>query len=83
MGCGCCHTAHSMEGAEEMRNTHFKAFKERVKDAYRDDPIWWAGYLWIDMTPKQNNTMFDLLAYRGMVEDDTAVLPSGIRFKRV
>lgn len=36
-----------------MRNEQFKQFLETVKDADKYDPIWYAGYLWIDLTEKQ------------------------------
>lgn len=36
-----------------MRNNDFKNLCDRVKYADKNDPIWYAGYLWIDLTEKQ------------------------------
>lgn len=42
-----------------MKRDLFKRFKETVKQADASDPIWYMGYLWLDLTDKQ----FKDLAY--------------------
>lgn len=42
-----------------MKRDLFKRFKETVKQADASDPIWYMGYLWLDLTNKQ----FKDLAY--------------------
>lgn len=49
--------------SENMDNRTFKQFCETVKEATENDPIWYAGYLWIDLTEKQVNKVFELIAY--------------------
>lgn len=44
-----------------MRNRDFTYLCERVKDADKNDPIWYAGYLWIDLTEKQIDKIVDLI----------------------
>ena len=36
-----------------MKNNEFKNFLETVKNADKNDPIWYAGFLWIYLTPAQ------------------------------
>ena len=36
-----------------MKRDLFKRFKETVKQADANDPIWHMGYLWLDLTDKQ------------------------------
>ena len=36
-----------------MKNRDFTSLCEYVKNADKNDPIWYAGYLWIDLTEKQ------------------------------
>ena len=38
---------------QNMRNRDFTSLCEYVKNADKNDPIWYAGYLWIDLTEKQ------------------------------
>ena len=42
-----------------MKRDLFKRFKETVKQADANDPIWHMGYLWLDLTDKQ----VEILAY--------------------
>lgn len=41
-----------------MKRDLFKRFKETVKQADASDPIWYMGYLWLDLTDKQAETLF-------------------------
>ena len=42
-----------------MKRDLFKRFKETVKQADANSPVWNMGYLWLDLTDKQ----FKALAY--------------------
>lgn len=68
-----------------MTQKMFKAFKEVIETADTKDPIWWAGYHWIDLTPKQANTVCGILEGRGFDRNDKGyiVLPSGLGIKEV
>lgn len=44
-----------------MRNRDFTYLCERVRDAEENDPIWYAGYLWIDLTEKQIDKIVDII----------------------
>lgn len=49
--------------SENMDNRTFKQFCETVKEAIDNDPIWYAGYLWIDLTERQVNKVVELIPY--------------------
>lgn len=68
-----------------MTTKDFKAFKEVITEADKKDPIWWAGYHWINLTQKQGATAYAILEARGFEknENDYVVLPSGLAFKPV
>ena len=44
-----------------MRNRDFTYLCECVKNADKNDPIWYAGYLWIDLTEKQIDKIVDII----------------------
>lgn len=53
-----------------MRAREFKQFKEIISTCKDDDPIWWAGYLFIDLTEKQFRETREILRERyGVVID--------------
>ena len=67
-----------------MTTARFKEFKNYVAEADNNDPIWWAGYEWINLTEKQGKQMADLLVEKGMGRFDAdgnhyAEMPSGLR----
>lgn len=68
-----------------MKRSDFARFKEIVSTCDNNDPIWHAGYLWIDLTVKQCNTIYDILVNRGCeINDKGYVLtPSGFGIKPV
>ena len=47
-----------------MKNDRFKDFLEYVGSASKTDPIWWAGYLWIDLTKRQATKTIEVLKNR-------------------
>lgn len=47
-----------------MNNAKFKSFLKAVKTVDSKDPLWWAGYLWIDLTPLQCIKTMNVLQYR-------------------
>ena len=67
-----------------MKIAEFNKFKAYVETADMKDPIWWAGYLWIDLTAKQGEKMAEVLVKKGMGKFDAdgkhfAEMPSGLR----
>lgn len=44
-----------------MKTSDFKRFKEIVSNAELNDPIWHAGFLWIDLTKKQGAEIISIL----------------------
>lgn len=46
---------------QNMRNRDFNSLCEYVKNADKNDPIWYAGYLWIDLTEKQIDKIVDII----------------------
>lgn len=52
-----------------MKRDLFKRFKETVKQADASDPIWYMGYLWLDLTDKQVETLaFEVLPSNPNIE---------------
>lgn len=47
-----------------MKNSTFKLFKETIAKADTTDPIWYCGYLWIDLTQKQAIEIVSILEKR-------------------
>lgn len=68
-----------------MRNSAFARFKEIVKTCNDTDPIWHQGYLWLDLTVKQSNTIYDILVNRGCEINDRGYVltPSGLGIKYI
>lgn len=67
-----------------MRNAEFKMMENRLWIADENDNIWWAGYLFLDLTKKQNNTVCAILRARGFKTSGEAIeMPSGLRIKEV
>lgn len=51
------------ERLKDMKRDLFKRFKETVKQADANDPIWHMGYLWLELTDRQCNVLAkDVLA---------------------
>lgn len=44
-----------------MRKSDFSYFIEEVKNADEHNPIWYAGYLWIDLTEKQIDKVISII----------------------
>ena len=67
-----------------MTRTYFKSFADHVQAADMKDEIWWAGYLWIDLSVKQFNTVYHILESKGFEknENGTILLPSGLGIKQ-
>lgn len=51
-----------------MKRAEFNGFYEAVKTAGNNDPVWWAGYLWIDLTEKQSEKIMTALSVNTAVE---------------
>lgn len=64
-----------------MKRADFGKFKEVISTARNNDPIWWAGYLWINLTEKQSNEVIEILTSRGFrTSANEIVIPSGLKF---
>lgn len=48
-----------------MKNTNFKTFLAAVKTEPDNAPVWYAGYLFLDLTPRQHAKTCDALLARG------------------
>lgn len=65
-----------------MERKMFKHFRERITAANFDDPVWWEGYLFINLTEKQNNEIVKTMIDRGFpLDDDVVYMPSGLGLK--
>ena len=45
-----------------MTNRKFKTMKDVLTTAGSHDPVWWAGYLFLELTDKQIDILTDLFA---------------------
>lgn len=54
-----------------MKTQEYKNFRNYVSTATEDDPIWWAGYLWINLTEKQLITILDVLKNKDFIKETT------------
>ena len=67
-----------------MKQSTFKNFIAAVKESKSNDPVWYAGYLWLNLTERQVKKTIDALIIRGdcPVEKRNGkyciVIPSGI-----
>lgn len=71
-----------------MINSRFKHFIDCVATCGEDDPIWWSGYLFLDLTEKQIKKTFAICAERfGTTTDKKgrimALTPSGIQIYKI
>lgn len=75
---------------QNMRNRDFTSLCEYVKNADKNDPIWYAGYLWIDLTEKQidkivgiiklgKKTIFSHTIGNAVFEREIIETPSGMK----
>lgn len=64
-----------------MKRSEFLRFKETVMVATKDDPVWWAGYLWLNLTNRQIAAIRSILYARAddfEIDEHQITLPSGI-----
>ena len=68
-----------------MKCSEFARFKEIVITCDNTDPIWHAGYLWLELTRKQCDIIYDILVSRGFkINDKGYVLtPAGFGIKKI
>ena len=65
-----------------MKKGEFKRFKKIISTCEDNDPIWWAGYLFINLTKDQYCETCEILSNRyGVVTDNmgypSVMTPSG------
>lgn len=64
-----------------MKRDLFKRFKETVKQADASDPIWYMGYLWLDLTEKQVDSIAkDVLSVHKDVSVEIDLRDSVVRY---
>lgn len=68
-----------------MTKQEFSTFSRLVEKADANDFIWWQGYYWIDLTPRQAGKIDLILRGKGFVDTVTDIkgrkahrLPSGL-----
>ena len=68
-----------------MTQQQFKTFSKIIEVAGENDPIWWQGYFWLDLTPRQAGKIDHILRSKGFVNTVTDIkgrkahlLPSGL-----
>lgn len=68
-----------------MKNAEYKAFRNTVATADEKNPIWWAGFLWIDLTKRQANDIITILERLDFIKEVTLFngkqaleIPSGL-----
>lgn len=68
-----------------MKRSDFVRFRDIVTDANNQDPIWSAGYLWLNLTERQFSEIYKILEKKGFRkdEDNTIYLPTGLGIKEV
>lgn len=67
-----------------MRTGDFNRFMEYLVDADVKDPVWWAGYMWIDLTERQIKRVTELLKAKEFEQENGyVILPSGIGIKEL
>lgn len=54
-----------------MTNSEYKNFKEYVTTADEKDPVWWAGYMWINLTKRQAKDIISVLENKSFVKETT------------
>lgn len=69
-----------------MKNDVYKRFKKGVIEADEKDPIWWLGYLWIDLTVRQAKEVIGLLSEKPFIKEvvtfnghEAYEIPSGLQ----
>ena len=68
-----------------MTQQEFKSFSRTVTNAGANDPIWWAGYYWINLTVRQVQKIDVVLRSKGFIDTvmdargrQAHLLPSGL-----
>lgn len=68
-----------------MKTNQFKLFHEEVIRANKESDVWYAGYLWIDLTERQAKIISDTLWIKACIEVDLKnewfIFPNGLKFK--
>ena len=54
-----------------MTQQEFKSFSRTVTNAGANDPIWWAGYFWLDLTVRQVQKIDIILRGKGFIDTVT------------
>ena len=66
-----------------MNVSAYKTFKQIVRTGDEKSPIWWAGYMWLNLTKRQTKEIVGILIDRGFPVEDgfkgkMVKIPSGL-----
>lgn len=70
-----------------MKTSIYKTFRDTVENANVYDDVWYAGYLWIDLTPRQQADIDMVLKTKGFLSQVVNShgtwhkFPNGLLFK--
>jgi hypothetical protein len=75
-----------MKGGQHMNAYSFRQFSQVIATAPESDPIWWAGWLWLDLTATQVEKAGEILRNRPFITASAEAdgrkayrLPSGLQ----
>lgn len=64
-----------------MKKEQFKSFSEAVAKADSTSDIWYAGYLWIDLTDRQVKQISNVLAVHPSVQTTLSLKDGEVRYR--
>lgn len=64
-----------------MKRTDYEAFKKTVSIADESHDVWWCGYLFMELTPKQSDEIMNILFKRGIFKVIEGRTPDGQGFR--
>lgn len=70
-----------------MKTNQFKVFHAEVMKADKTNDVWWAGYLWMDLTKRQAEIISDTLWIKASscvktdLENGWFIFPNGLKFR--
>lgn len=68
-----------------MKANQFKVFHEAVATANKNSDVWYAGYLWLDLTDKQADKISNILWSKNCVDVDLKkgwfIFPNGLKYQ--
>lgn len=53
-----------------MKNSEFKEFKEAITQADKDAAVWFMGFAWLYLTPRQHDKIYDILSTKSFLKEE-------------